>query len=154
MMTYLAKCIPRLSTISVLLRIRIQCTLIRLQKHDVKMMYTLGKQMLQTSFREQLTNMKALTKTNVLLVTSLQSRSDIETLKKLKRMIVSRWLEQKSDCPLRVQDYWTCKTGLSVVADIVFKGYRFVMPPSMRKDVLQLLHKRYLGEEKYKRRAP
>lgn len=71
-----------------------------------------------------------------------------EILKELKRMI-----EQKSDCPLRVQDYWTCKTELSVVDDIVFKGNKFVIQFSMRKDMLQQIHKGHLGEKKCKHRA-
>ena len=42
---------------------------------------------------------------------------------------------------------------MSVVDDIVFKGNTFVIPSSMRKDMLRKIHEGHLGEEKCKRRA-
>lgn len=68
-------------------------------------------------------------------------------------MIKQGWPEHKSDCPLQVQDYWTCKTELSVADDIVFKGNNFVIPSSMRREMLQMIHEGHLGEEKCKHRA-
>lgn len=54
----------------------------------------------------------------------------------------------QSGCPLKVQDYWTCKTELSLVYDIVFKRNKFVIPLSVWKDMP--IHKGHMGEEKCK----
>ncbi|KAK0137820.1 hypothetical protein N1851_025993 [Merluccius polli] len=70
-----------------------------------------------------------------------------ETMTELKKIISRGWPEHKSDCPLRVQDYWTYRTELSVVDDIVFKGNKFVIPSSMRKDMLRKIHEGHMGEE-------
>lgn len=70
-----------------------------------------------------------------------------ETLKDLKRMIIWGWPEHKSDCPLRVQDYWTCRTELSVVDNIVLKGNKCVMTSSVHTDLLGKIREGHLGEE-------
>ena len=152
---------------------RIQRMLIRLQKYDVKMMYTPGKYMYaadalsravdkhERQDSEKCTDIQAYVD---MIMTSLPVSSERteqirketakdETMKELKKMISRGWPEHKSDCPLQVQDYWTYRTELSVVDDIVFKGNTFVIPSSMRKDMLRKIHEGHLGEEKCKRRA-
>lgn len=64
-----------------------------------------------------------------------------ETLKESKRVIKQGWPEHKSGCPQRVWDYWTCKTELAVVDNVVFKNNKFVFPSSMHKDMLKKIHK-------------
>lgn len=152
---------------------RIQRMLIRLQKYDVKMTYTPGKYMYTADTlsravdkqekpgKEKCADIQAYVDMIMASLPASSKRTEQirqetekdETLKELKRMIKQGWPEYKSDCPLRVQDYWTCKTELSVVDNIVFKGNKFVIPSSMRKEMLQKIHVGHLGEEKCKRRA-
>ncbi len=58
------------------------------------------------------------------------------TMTQLKETILKGWPEKKSDCPKQIQDYWSCRAELSVVNDIIFKGNKFVIPASMRKEML------------------
>lgn len=152
---------------------RIQRLSIRLQKYDVKMIYTPGKFMFAADTLSRAVNKKespdeqksAEIQAYVdMIVTSLPvsaerteqirkaTRLD-DTMKELKKTILTGWPEQKRDCPRQIQDYWAYRAELSVVNDIVFKGSKFVIPASMRKEMLQKVHEGHLGEEKCKRRA-
>lgn len=153
--------------------LRIQRMLIRLQKYDVNLTYTPGKYMYaadtlsravdkhEKADKEKCADIQAYVD---MIMTSLpvssekteqlkQETEKDETLTELRRIIKQGWPERKSDCPRRVQDYWTYKTELTEVDNIVFKGNRFVIPSSMQKEMLRKIHEGHLGEEKCKRRA-
>lgn len=76
-----------------------------------------------------------------------------EIMKELKVAIQEGWPEEKKECPVRIRDYWACRSELTVVDGIVFKGSKFVIPINIRKEMLRKIHKGHLGEEKCKRRA-
>lgn len=76
-----------------------------------------------------------------------------ETMKELKSTVQKGWPENKKDCPVQIQDYWNCRAELTVVDDIVLKGSKYVIPSSLRKQMLQKIHEGHLGEVKCKRRA-
>ncbi len=76
-----------------------------------------------------------------------------EIMKELKVAIQEGWPEEKKDCPVRIRDYWACRSELTVVDGIIFKGSKFVIPVSLRKEMPNKIHERHLGEEKCKRRA-
>lgn len=153
--------------------IRIQRMLIRLHKYDVHMTYTPGKYMYaadtlsravdkgESADREKSTDIQAYVN---MIVTSLPVSPDRteqirretnadETMTQLKETIIKGWPKNKRDCPLNIQDYWNHRAELTVVDDIVLKGSRFVIPSSLRKQMLQKIHEGHLGEVKCKRRA-
>lgn len=76
-----------------------------------------------------------------------------ESMKELKSAILKGWHGKKKDCPVKIQDYWNCRAELTVVDNIVMKGSNLVIPSSLRKQMLQKIHKGHLGESKCKRRA-
>uniref|UniRef100_A0A8C7QE35 Gypsy retrotransposon integrase-like protein 1 n=1 Tax=Oncorhynchus mykiss TaxID=8022 RepID=A0A8C7QE35_ONCMY len=76
-----------------------------------------------------------------------------QTMTELKETTLIGWPAQKNNCPRRIQDYWMCRAELTVVDDIVFKGNKIVIPMTLRKEMLQKIHKAHLGEEKCKRQA-
>ena len=153
--------------------VRIQRMLIRLQKYDVHMIYTQGKYMYTADTlsravdKEEHEDSEKSAEIQAyvdMIVTSLpvtvdrteQIRRETnvdETMKELKRTAQKGWPENKKDCPVKIQDYWNCRAGLTVMDDIVLKGSKFVIPSSLRKQMLQKLHEGHLGEVKCKRRA-
>lgn len=74
-------------------------------------------------------------------------------MKELKKTILTGWPKQKHHCPSLIQDFWGCRTELSVVNDIIFKGSKLVIQVSICKEMLQKVHEGYLGQEKCKQRA-
>lgn len=153
--------------------VRIQRMLIRLQKYDVHMIYTRGKYMFTADTlsravdkeeRADCENSADIQAYVDMIVTSLPVTADRteqirretnadETMKELKSTVQEGWPENKKDCPVQIQDYWNCRAELTVVDDIVLKGSKYVIPSSLRKQMLQKIHEGHLGEVKCKRRA-
>lgn len=153
--------------------VRIQRMLIRLQKYDVHMIYTQGKYMFTADTlsravdkeeRADCENSADIQAYVDMIVTSLPVTADRteqirretnadETMKELKSTVQEGWPENKKDCPVQIQDYWNCRAELTVVDDIVLKGSKYVIPSSLRKQMLQKIHEGHLGEVKCKRRA-
>ncbi len=153
--------------------IRIQRMLIRLQKYDVHMIYKQGKYMYTTDTlsravdREERADSEKSAEIQAyvdMIVTSLPVTADRteqiqretntdETMKELMSTVQKGWPENKKDCPAKIQDYWNCRSELTVVDGIVLKGSKFVIPSSLREQMLQKIHEGHLGEVKCKRRA-
>lgn len=49
---------------------------------------------------------------------------------------------------MKIHDYWNCRAELTVVDDIVMKRSKFIIPSSLRKQMLQKIHEGHLGEVK------
>uniref|UniRef100_A0A3P9HQ00 Gypsy retrotransposon integrase-like protein 1 n=1 Tax=Oryzias latipes TaxID=8090 RepID=A0A3P9HQ00_ORYLA len=153
--------------------VRIQRMLIRLQKYDVHMMYTKGKYMYTADTLSRAVDKDEKEDSGKgaeiqayvdMILTSLPVTADRteqirtetnadETMKELKRTILKGWPENKKECPGKIQDFWNCRAELTVVDDIVLKGSKFVIPTSLRKQMLRKIHEGHLGEVKCKRRA-
>ena len=149
---------------------RIKCMMMQLQKYDVNMNYTPGKYMFAADTLSRAVDKNEKTdETGIaqikayvdMIVSSLpvseerreQIRKETEKEHTLKETILRGWPEQRQTCPAAIQDYWMCRTELTVVDGIIYKGNKFVIPPAMRKEMLQKIHEGHLGEEKCKRRA-
>ena len=74
------------------------------------------------------------------------------TLMTIHRFIMNGWPKRREDVPDEIKPYWSYKE-MSVINGVMFKGERLIIPTSMRKDVLKLLHQSHMGIEKTKRRA-
>ena len=61
--------------------------------------------------------------------------------------------EHKSDLPEVTRQYWQVRSGLTVDDGIVLCGSRLVIPPSMRRETLVMLHDGHQGIERTKQRA-
>ena len=49
--------------------------------------------------------------------------------------------------------YWVVRDELSELNGIILRGERILIPTSMRKEMLERIHRGYMGKEKSKRRA-
>ena len=52
-----------------------------------------------------------------------------------------------------VSQYWDSRDQLSVLDGIIYKGLRIVIPPSLREQMVNLIHRCHLGMVKCKQRA-
>lgn len=74
-------------------------------------------------------------------------------LQGLYTAIINGWPDTKNETPVSMQEYWTSRSELSVMDEIIFKGMRIVIQTTLRSHTLNLIHKSYLGIVKCKQRA-
>ena len=151
---------------------RLQRILLRMQKYDYMLEYKPGKElvlpdMLSRAPLPETANgsMEEEIALHVHLLTSnlpvskpkleeiKRATADDPSLKELKETIKSGWPETKSQTPANIQIYWNVRDELSEVEGILLKNDRIIVPPSMRKEMLQRIHQGHMGIEKSKRRA-
>ena len=82
-----------------------------------------------------------------------EETSKDETLSVLKEVIQKGLPEDKEDVPVQILAYYNVRDELSVQDGLVFRGERLVIPISLRKRMLSLVHKSHLGIESALRRA-
>ena len=144
---------------------RLQRLLLRVQKYDKKLIYVPGKQLIIAdtlsraySTKNNLSSTEEDVEVHVCAVKQLIPVSE-ERWKQIARetaldntlMEVIRCINEESRmCP---KPYATFIEELNVVDGVLLKGHRVVMPPTLRPEMLRLLHEGHLGIEKCKRRA-
>lgn len=69
-------------------------------------------------------------------------------LNQLKDIIHRGWPQYRQQCPRAVWDYWNFRCDLTVEDGLVVKGDRIVIPPSLRRQILNTIHAGHLGETK------
>ena len=145
---------------------RIQRMRLRLQWYDITVKYRRGKDMElpDTLSRAQLQDstpeagsLECVSMLNFVSVseqkyTELQERSK-EELSLLQQTIQQGWPDSRREVPISVHPYWDSRSQLAVSDGIVYKGLRIVVPPTMQKDMLKLIHQSHLGIVKSKQRA-
>lgn len=141
--------------------------LLKLQWYDFTFRYRKGKDMTAADAlsRSYLPNNEpelevADVKAFDLLSVSRERQEDIRerTLNELQGLytvtvIINGWPDTKNETPVSVRDYWTSRSELSVMDGVIFKGMRIVIPPTLRSNMLSLIHKYHLGIVKCKQRA-
>ena len=55
--------------------------------------------------------------------------------------------------PQSLHDYWNFREELTIEDHLVLKGDRIVIPPTLRPEVLNIIHQGHLGQEKCLLRA-
>jgi hypothetical protein len=138
--------------------------MIRLQWYDINVRYRKGTMMhisdaLSRAYITELSEEES-EKTEMISMLSITSEkyTEIQSATKsemeiLMRTIQSGWPDSRNEAPIESRPYFTSRDQLSVLDSIVYKGSRIVIPPSMRKEMLQLVHKSHLGIVKSKSRA-
>lgn len=143
----------------------IQRLMLRLQKYDLAFEFKPGKHLIvaDTLSRASLCNNTSTTEEDVQIhVDSIKAQMPVSTAKwadianetmkdeHLKRVIeiIHKPGEGVLDNP-----YQHFKDELSVLDGVLLKGTKIVVPISMRKQMLKLVHEGHLGMEKCKRRA-
>ena len=74
-------------------------------------------------------------------------------LNTLYHTILNGWPNHRREAPFAVQPYCDSRDQLSVSDGIIYKGMRVVIPPSLRRYMLTLIHESHLGMAKCKQRA-
>lgn len=82
----------------------------------------------------------------------IQSHTNAE-LSTLNEVIMSGWPDTRNETPVEIRPYWDSRDQLSASDGIIYKGLRIVIPPTLRKDMLKLIHTSHLGIVKCKQRA-
>ena len=149
--------------------------LLRLQKYDLELEYSKGKEMyiadalsraypkasnvtsdLQSELCHQIKEM-VLSQYFPFSVETLSQFCD-ETardpsLQVLMKIVLTGWLEHKRDVPSEADPYFNSRDELSVHNGLLFKSERVIIPVSLRQDVIQQIHSSHLGIEGSLRRA-
>ncbi|XP_052212047.1 uncharacterized protein K02A2.6-like [Dreissena polymorpha] len=81
-----------------------------------------------------------------------RSTEEDSSMQALQHLIITGW-PKKSDISAELGQYHPLKDTLSVQDGVIFKGEAIVIPKSLRKEMLQRLHKAHLGYDSMDRRA-
>ena len=141
---------------------RLQRLLLRIQKYDLTLQHTPGKQLDTLSRSFSAKEVKSTTESEVYIhVCAVKSNLPVSERKwaelaeatendqELQRVI--RGMEDGGDvCP---KPYRTFIEELSIVDGVILKGQRVVVPAIMKAEMLQLIHEGHFGIEKCKRRT-
>lgn len=76
-----------------------------------------------------------------------------EELAELHATILKGWPDTKPEVHSTIREYWNYRDELSIIDGVIYKGMKFVVPPSMRRQMLAQIHESHLGIVKCKRRA-
>ena len=144
--------------------------LLRLQPYDLNVQYIQGSEMYVADALSRATvdppeeylgqewliyDIKAITNTSTdmrLGEFKAETASDQE-LQSLAHIIKTGWPKEIKLLPHQFRPYWSVRDRLTVLEGVIFMGERLVVPASMRKHILDILHGSHFGAEKCKSRA-
>ena len=75
------------------------------------------------------------------------------SLQELKTTVEKGWPESKSRVSPRISPYWNYRDKISTYDGIMFKGEKVIVPKTMQREMLEIIHSSHLGMEKCKRWA-
>ena len=148
---------------------RLARMLLRLQKYDIELEYTPGKQLkladalsridpcpgkeiegLDMTVHEFETQVNA----SPQKLDDIRRETELDSeLQCLKHTIMNGWPEFRSECPPHICNYWNYRDELSLIDGILLKGNRIIIPKMLRCDVLNQIHYAHLGIDKCRLRA-
>ena len=145
---------------------RIQNMMLKLQWYDIDLHYRKGKEMhisdaLSRAYlphqTSDINDIEIQDNLNMISVSPYKYK-EIQDLTQselpiLYTVIKDGWSETRKDTPFEVRQYWDSKDQLTILDGIIYKGCRIVIPPSLRMDMLKLIHKSHLGMTKCKQRG-
>ena len=147
---------------------RLQSLLLSLQKYDLTVTFKPGKLMFiaDTLSRAYLDETKEDLNPNLsinsilhLPVTEERYReiqlatSQDGELQILQEIVQSGWPNRKELVPDNIRHYWSCRDEISCIDGLLFKGLKLIVPTSLRKEMLNIIHSSHLGIVKCKSRA-
>ena len=74
-------------------------------------------------------------------------------LQTLKTIVEHGWPEQKVDVPEEIKIFWPFRHEISCIDNLMFKGWKLIIPQTLRSEMLKLVHESHLGVVKCKTRA-
>lgn len=149
---------------------RLQRMLMRLQRYDIELVYKPGKEMfisdaLSRAFLEETTEQLVDEELSVSVIeaqlpVSEQKLSEIKlatatdpSLQELSHVVTSGWPSNKKAVHSSISPYWSFKDEITVIDGLLYRGYRLIIPDSLKHEMLAKLHEAHLGIVKTKQRA-
>ena len=71
----------------------------------------------------------------------------------LKHIVQTGWPPEIHDIPKEIQPYWTFQEQITIEDGLLLKGTHIIVPQTLHKEMIQLLHTGHLGLEKCLNRA-
>ncbi|CAC5360353.1 unnamed protein product [Mytilus coruscus] len=81
-----------------------------------------------------------------------QTESD-EILQQMKKINEEGWPMKKEELPEDLKMYWQFRNEITCIDNLLYKGLKLIIPTSLRKEMLQLIHETHMGIVKCKTRA-
>ena len=76
-----------------------------------------------------------------------------KTLTIVAQLVSQGWPAERRETPIEARPYFGHREELTMYEGAISKGCRFVIPSSMRREMLQELHRAHMGVEATLRRA-
>jgi hypothetical protein len=137
--------------------------LLQLQKYDIRLQYTTGKEMyiadtLSRAYLKDLPNDNESDIEGVNMLSDLpiseQRISEIqqhplndEQMQELKEVLQQGWPNRKYNVPPSAMIYFDVRDELTVQNGLIFKEERVVIPTSLRLDMIKRIHTSHIGVE-------
>lgn len=149
---------------------RLQRMLLRLQKYSLQVQYKRGAHMyladtLSRAHRPEVhacefyQNLEEMDQTSSLALSQdrLQeirhTSADDPVLKSLRKIIQEGWPHNRLEVPELVRPYFNIRDELTLQDQLVFKGQSVIIPASMQKHMMSVVHATHIGIEGCIRRA-
>ena len=145
---------------------RLQRMLLKLQWYDINVQYQKGETMhlsdtLSGAYihatKSEHMNLDDVNMLDFISITPhiygvLQKRTE-EELDQLRRTIKHGFPDTRQELATTLRKYWDVRDHMSYHNGIIYKGLRIVVPRSLQKHMIELIHKSHLGIVKCKQRA-
>jgi hypothetical protein len=142
---------------------RLQKMMMRLQRYRLRIKYkkgssltladTLSRAPQNTTNDSKQTNFEIF-RVNIDTISANKEESNLKTetladhnMRCLMETVQQGWPNHKSEVPETLWPYWSYRDELSVCDGIIYKGQQIVIPPSMRKNILEKIHVAHMGPE-------
>ncbi|CAC5373013.1 unnamed protein product [Mytilus coruscus] len=150
---------------------RIQRFVLQLQKYDIIVRYKSGKSMYVSDTLSRMYLQETVEKlvpdieineiqlNAHLLISSekyelftKQTESD-EILQQMTKTNKEGWTLKKEELPEDLKMYWQFRNEITCIDNLLYKGLKLIIPTSLRKEMLQLIHETHMGIVKCKTRV-
>ncbi|MCG7875843.1 MAG: RNase H-like domain-containing protein, partial [Candidatus Thiodiazotropha endolucinida] len=150
--------------------LRLQKLLLDLQKYDLKVIYKPGNELfladhlsrayLQESKEDLISDSDLSVNYLSFLPVSKDNQMKIQNATKqdsemqtLRATVLEGWPQKKDECPSEIRPYWNFRDEITFVEEMLFKGHKLIVPKSLRKEMLAVIHSSHLGINKCTSRA-
>ena len=80
----------------------------------------------------------------------IQQASSLNNHLQQLKGIISGWPDSRDELHMDLQPYWSYRNELAVIEGIILKGKCFIIPRSLKEQVISQLHTNHMGIEKTK----
>ena len=150
---------------------RLQRLLLRLSQYNLKITYLKGKDNLVADALSRVSPMQCVDDEDNLDIVPVhlltddlpadsanimnfrEATADDQTSCILIKTVTDGWPHTRKDCHPLLEPYWNYRDEICVENGLLFKGFRLIIPESLRGKILQTIHQGHFGVEKMQLRA-